>query len=274
MGEEPARADAAWLTLREPADAVARSVDLVDALRTTLTASDVLVVHDLGCGSGSMARWLAPQLPGPQRWVLHDRDQELLDLVGARPRPPASDGAPICLRTTQDDITRLGPGELTGSTLVTASALLDMLTAEELERLVTSCAALRCPVLIALSVTGVVELRPVEPLDQAFAEAFNAHQRRTTALGRLLGPDAHGMAVQEFERHGFEVRVRPSPWRLGPTRSALSTAWLDGWVAAACEQAPALTDVAGPYTRRRAAELAAGRLWVTVHHQDLLALPR
>ena len=37
------------------------------------------VIHDLGCGTGSMGRWLAPRLPGPQHWVLHDRDADLLD---------------------------------------------------------------------------------------------------------------------------------------------------------------------------------------------------
>ena len=42
-----------------------------------------LLVHDLGSGTGSMVRWLAPRLPGPQHWVLHDRDP---DLLAAAPR--------------------------------------------------------------------------------------------------------------------------------------------------------------------------------------------
>ena len=44
-------------------------------------------VHDLGSGTGSMARWLAPRLPGPQHWVLHDRDAGLLArAAGTLPR--------------------------------------------------------------------------------------------------------------------------------------------------------------------------------------------
>ena len=53
-------------------------------------AADRLVIHDLGGGSGAMGRWLAPRLPGPQHWVVHDRDPDLLELAVAdlpgRPR--------------------------------------------------------------------------------------------------------------------------------------------------------------------------------------------
>ena len=28
-----------------------------------------------------MTRWLAPLLPGPQHWVLHDRDEDLLHVA-------------------------------------------------------------------------------------------------------------------------------------------------------------------------------------------------
>jgi len=61
------------------------------------------------------------------------------------------------------------------------------------------------------------------------------------------------------------------PGRKG--HAALATAWLDGWVAAACEQDPSLVTDAVAYRDRRLAQVAAGRLAVTVHHADLLALP-
>ena len=53
-----------WLDLRERADAAARSRALVGQLRRRVLADGPLLVHDLGCGTGSMARWLAPLLPG------------------------------------------------------------------------------------------------------------------------------------------------------------------------------------------------------------------
>ena len=48
------------------------------------------VIHDLACGTGSMGRWLAPLLPGPQSWVLHDLDADLLQVAAAElpARPP------------------------------------------------------------------------------------------------------------------------------------------------------------------------------------------
>jgi SAM-dependent methyltransferase len=268
------RVSSEWLTLREPVDAASRALDLVEELRSFLPTDGGATVHDLGCGTGSMARWLAGQLTGPQHWVMYDRDAELLARAAADSPEEAADGAPVTIETRRRDITRLEPGELAGAALITASALLDMMTAEELERLVAICAAASCPVLITLSVTGRVDLIPADPFDRCVMESFNAHQRRITGARRLLGPDAVGFAVDGFTRMGIDVLVRPSPWRLGPAQAALATEWLTGWLAAAGEQRPELGAVALSYARRRLTEAAAGTLSVTVHHQDLLALPR
>jgi hypothetical protein len=271
MTTEPVRASSGWLRLREPADAAARASELVETVRSYLPTHDGATIHDLGCGTGSMARWVAVRLPGPQHWVMYDRDDELLILAAEDPPDRASDGTPVTMETRRRDITRM---ELAGAALITASALLDMMTAEELQRFVATCAGADCPVLIALSVTGCVEITPAEPFDQRVTDAFNAHQRRTTSAGKLLGPDAVGAAVDGFTRLGLEVLVRPSPWRLGPGNAALAAAWFTGWLAAACEQCPELRAHAPSYASRRLAEAAAGHLSVTVHHQDLLVLPR
>jgi len=255
-----------WLALREPADAAARAVELADRLRERLPEGP-LVVRDLGCGTGSMGRWLAPRLPGPQHWVLHDRDPVLLDrAVGSLP-PDVTGQA--CL----GDLTGLDAADLAGTALVTASALLDLLTAGEVERLAAACTAAGCPALLALSVTGSVLLTPADPLDGAFAAAFDAHQRRTVAGRRLLGPDAAPAAAAAFRRHGAQVVRAPSPWRLGPGDGALVEEWLRGWLAAACVQQPALAAEAQPYLRRRLDAAARGELRVVVGHADLLALP-
>ena len=80
------------------------------------------------------------------------------------------------------------------------------------------------------------ELAPADPLDARVAAAFDAHQRRATPRGRLLGPDAVEAAAEGFRRLGAEVSVGPSPWRLGATDSALAVEWLTGWIDAAFEQ--------------------------------------
>ncbi len=131
--------------------------------------------------------------------------------------------------------------------------------------MLAACAGL--PLLLALTVVGRVELSPAEPLDARIGAAFDDHQRR----GGRLGPDAVGAAVEALR--GAECVVRPSPWRLGPAHAELTAEWLRGWVAAACEQDPALADEAAAYRERRLAQAAAGALEVTVDHADLLVLP-
>lgn len=273
MSAPDVRVSRKWLALREPADAAARAVDLVDALGRRMPPAGRWMIHDLGGGTGSMGRWLAPRLPGHQHWVVHDRDADLLELAPAVPCGPAADGAAVRVEPRQSDITRLGADDLAGASLITASALLDMLTGDELAALAAVCAGAGCPVLLTLSVVGRVSLIPSDPLDARVAAAFNDHQRRATERGRLLGPDAVSFAVGEFGRLGREVHVRESPWRLGATEADLASEWLTGWVGAACEQQAELAAETGDYTRRRLEQARDGQLRVTVEHADLLALP-
>ena len=130
-----------------------------------------------------------------------------------------------------------------------------------------ACTAAGCPMLLALTVVGRVALRPAEPLDARIAAAFNAHQRR------LLGPDAAAAAVEALRGTGAEVLVAPSPWRLDAADADLTAEWFEGWIAAACEQEPALAGEARAYRERRLAQAAAGELAVRVGHVDLLVLP-
>jgi hypothetical protein len=274
MTEQGIRVSEGWLALREPADAAARAPDLVEPLRRALPANGRQVIHDLGCGTGSMGRWLAPRLPGPQHWVLRDRDAELLQVAAAGPPGPAADGSPVTVEAKHSDITRLRAGDLADATLITTSALLDVLAEDELVGLIAVCAGAGCPMLLTLSVVGDVELTPAEPLDRRVGAAFDAHQRRTTERGRLLGPDAVTLAVEEVGRRGADVLVRPSPWRLGPLQADLTAEWFTGWVGAACEQEAQLTAETDGYIRRRLAQAAAGQLAVIVDHADMLVLPR
>jgi hypothetical protein len=266
------RVSPGWLDLREPADAAARARELVSELGGRLPAGG-RVIHDLASGSGSMGRWLAPLLAGPQHWILHDRDPELLALAEVAVPSPAADGAGVTVETRVSDVTRLGSDDLAGATLITASALLDLLTRDELGALIRACAGAACPVLLALTVTGRVRLDPADDIDARIAAAFDAHQRRRTARGRLLGPDAVAAAAEGFRGLGAEVAVGTSPWRLGARDAGLTVEWLTGWVDAAFEQEPRLAADAGVYRRRRLREAEAGRLAVTVDHADLLVLP-
>jgi hypothetical protein len=261
-----------WLRMREATDAAARAGELLDPVRRRLPAGP-LVIHDLGCGTGSMGRWLAGRLPGPQHWVLYDRDPEVLKLAAADGAGTAADGSAVTIETREHDITTLTASDLEGASLVTASALLDMLTRAGIERIVAACAGAGRPALLSLSVVGRVALDPPDPLDDKISAAFNDHQRRDTGCGPLLGPDAPDVTVAAFARLGVQVLVRPSPWRLGPDQPALTGEWLRGWVGPAFEQHPGLAVRAAGYLERRLAAAAAGELRVEVGHCDLFATP-
>lgn len=261
-----------WLALREPADAAARSAELLEPLRARLP-SGPLVVRDLGAGSGANTRWLAPRLPGPQRWVLHDNDADLLARAAASDTR-AADGSPVVVETCHSDLTRLRPDDLVGTSLVTASALLDLLTTDELESLVDAIVPVGCPVLFALSVVGRVELDPADPWDAEITAAFNDHQRRVVpGRGRLLGPDAATATAAAFHRRGWPTMVRSSPWLLESSQASLLTRWLIEWCEAAMAQRPGMAAPVESYRALRRRTCDAGELRVAVHHADLLVLP-
>ncbi|MFE7845730.1 SAM-dependent methyltransferase [Microbacterium sp. NPDC057407] len=259
----PVSAD--WLTLREPADAAARSRALAD--RAAGLIGSPVTVHDLGSGTGSMMRWLAPLLPTPQTWVLHDWNAALLERA-ARTAPP---GATVSSRVGA--LGDLGVDDLAPGALVVTSALLDVLTAAEVEAIVRACVTARTPALLALSVDGRVGFDPVDEDDRVFERAFNDHQRREVDGRRLLGPDALPLAVAMFREAGWSVAEDESPWRLGSADGALVVEWMDGWLGAAVEETPALRARAEQFSRRRAAQLARGVLRVEVGHRDILAWP-
>ncbi|EFL36085.1 glycosyl transferase [Streptomyces viridochromogenes DSM 40736] len=214
--DDPPRYAPEWLELREPADAAARAHDLLDPLRIRLAnlpgKSGGVVIHDLGCGTGSMGRWLAPCLDGPQHWILHDRDPYLLHFAAVASPRSAADGSRVTVETRRGDIARLTPDALHGASLVTASALLDVLTREEIGTLAAACAGAGCPALLTLSVAGRVELTPSHPLDAAIGQAFNDHQRRDG----LLGPDAVTAAAEAFSENGATVRFLSEPLAARP----------------------------------------------------------
>ena len=268
---------AQWLALRAGADDAARSRRLARELAGLVAdAPGPVNVHDLGTGTGAMARWLAPLLPGPQSWIPRDGDAGILahldldDVVDAAGRRVVAD-------IVVEDLAALPRDAFRGASAVTASALLDVVTAEEAAHFVAACVAAKTPALFSLTVTGRVRLRPRSPgdarLERAIGAAFDDHQRREASGRRMLGPDAVRVVGDCFAAAGWNVRTAATPWRLTAGDAALVAQWLDGWVGAAVEQRPDLAEAAEAYRLRRHQELGTGDLRVTVSHEDLLAWP-
>jgi SAM-dependent methyltransferase len=259
--------DAAWLELREPVDHRSRAVGVLEPLRRWWAERDATSVLDLGCGTGSNVRYLAPALPGPQRWTVVDHDPMLL----ARVLAPRGD---VTVRGVRGDLADAGLAEVPGNDLVTASALLDLVSRPWLEGLVEACAATRCAGLFALSYDGTTEWRKAsEPVAVQVLDAVNEHQRRDKGLGPALGPDAARVAEQLFRERGYATRLLPSPWLLGPKDAVLTCALIDGWIAAASDLRPGMAPTLRAWGERARAAATELGFELRVGHLDLLALP-
>ena len=67
-----------WLRLREPVDHRSRAEGHLPVLAEEWRRRGWSRIVDLGSGTGSNARYLAPRLPGAQQWTLVDHDADLL----------------------------------------------------------------------------------------------------------------------------------------------------------------------------------------------------
>ncbi len=245
-----------WLALREPADHAARDGDLLK--RAARAAGPAPVILDLGCGTGSTVRAMTPHLPDSARWHLVDNDDELLT--------HAAQAAGARARTHTIDLGETDALPLEEVTLVTASALLDLVPADWVRQL---AARLRVPFYAALSYDGQMSWQPEAAGDADVTEAFNRHQGGDKGLGPALGPDAVTVSAAAFDEAGFDVHRAESPWRLGPDDAALQRELVAG-IAAAAEEAGASN--AADWGAMRSAE--APNTTCRIGHGDILALPR
>jgi hypothetical protein len=269
-----------WLALREPADARARAAALELGLATAMAARGPRpgapwIAVDLASGSGSNVRHLAARLPGPQRWRLLDADPRLLELASGRCAGlRALDGSPVEVETQTLDLSRASlAAACQGASLVTASALLDLVSEDWLQALAAACVSAGAVALFALDYDGRRECIPGEAGDAEALAAFNQHQRRDKGFGPALGPQAIDVAAAAFAARGCSVQCASSDWWLGPRDERLQAAVLHGWVEAAIEAQPDARATLGAWLAQRQAHLAAGVSRLHVGHQDLLAVP-
>jgi hypothetical protein len=259
---------AEWLALREPADHAARSADLTRAVLGALQGSASQQILDLAAGTGSNLRYLtraaSERTRPPNNWLLVDHDPVLLSHV---PKSRAVDTSCVELSTLGD--CRI----FEGRTLVTASALLDLVSEEWLRTLTRCCAHAGAAVLFALTYDGRIVCSPSDPDDDEIVPLVNLHQRTDKGFGPALGPDATEVAARAFEAVGYRVQRARSDWMLPPEMRELQRQLIDGWAHAAVEIAPARESTINAWRNRRLAHVAAGRSQITVGHEDLAAWP-
>jgi hypothetical protein len=276
-----------WLRLREPADHAARSTAIVEAVRKRGASTAPRIVVDLGSGTGANLRYLAPRLGGKQGWLLVDDDRALLAAARAAliewgrdlDATTTSSEREIVLTTrafecsiavAKLDLARdLEALVLPHGCLVTASALLDLVSASWLERLADRCAGAEAQVLFALTYDGRMELAPQDAEDEFALRCFNGHQRGDKGFGPALGPDAIAVATEAFMTRGYELRSAPSDWQLDARQRGLQAELLNAWLAAALEIRPAERVRLEGWHRRHRKRIDGGAVELEVGHRDL-----
>lgn len=260
---------AEWLALREPADQAARSADLTQRLAGALPRDASLCILDLGAGTGANMRYLARRIPGRHRWRLVDHDATLL----ARAR--ASTAMPADVETHELDLNAIGDAAVgamfSGVALVTASALLDLVSADWLRILAARAREQGAALLFALSYDGRIEFEPGEPEDAAARDLVNRHQRTDKGFGPALGPEATEVAAKILGGIGYHVERQRSDWMLGPESSELQRQLIEGWARAAAEIAQSRRAAIESWRIKRLAHLAGQRSRLRVGHEDLAA---
>jgi hypothetical protein len=258
-----------WLALREPYDFRARNAAVLDAVAKAFAAAPSISVVDLACGTGATMRAIGARLPARQNWLLVDNDLSLLAKVTTLFRPPA-----LTVKAQPIDLARDLELALDGPLdLVTASSLLDLVSAEWLERLVVEAAVRRLPLYAALSYDGRVLIEPEDAYDSEIIAALNRHQHGDKGFGPALGPRAAAQAITSFERVGYSVVQGRSDWQLAPDDHSIQLEMLGGFAAAAQDLDDLPVARIAAWLSRRNDLVTRGRSSLRIGHVDFFASP-
>jgi hypothetical protein len=231
-----------WLTLREPVDHRSRNIllqsQVVDYLYNIKSAdAKAIRLMDIGSGTGSNLRALAPHLHTVQYWTLCDHDAELLHTarqvllawgdeeishtaVGLEPFSNSSI-QPVAI-TKQNKKIYIGFREIDlfrdfrsildePVDIFTAAAFFDLVSDSWLTEF---CAYLSKPLYCVLTYDGAENWYPPEKNDSIILQAFHQHQSTDKGFGPALGPAAINRMQYLLENQHFNVVSAQSPWIL------------------------------------------------------------
>jgi len=233
---------AQWLELREPIDHRSRNQDLQAQVIDYLTKMETFypgIVHltDLGSGTGSNLRALAPQLGSMQHWTLNDYDVALLNTARATLLAWAdSEINTSILGITVDPSTQIKPLSIIKQNktiiiefkcvdlykdyrvildepadIVTAAAFFDLVAESWLTEF---CTYLSKPLYTVLTYDGIEKWSPPNIIDIDILKAFHRHQITDKGFGPALGPAATVHMQSVLRDHHFNTVCAASPWTM------------------------------------------------------------
>ena len=251
-----------WLSLRESVDHRSRNSLLqgkvIDYLHQIADTKDgVIEIVDLGSGTGSNLRALAPLIHRNQQWTLIDYDPLLLnsahqklcawadiiisdvkkndaeDFTRVKPLTFIKNQHQITVHFLRNDLAKNLPATLSRpADLITAAAFFDLVAFDWLDQF---CKLLQSPLYTVLTYNGEEKWFPVDLRDNEILKAFHSHQARDKGFGPAAGPFALSVLRQLLTQRGFQIQTGSSPWMLGPDDSLLIAELARGTAQAAAE---------------------------------------
>jgi hypothetical protein len=274
-----------WLSLREGADHRSRNPFLQDQVLRYLQEisslkNDPSHIVDLGSGTGSNLRALAPLIHHNQKWTLIDYDSLLLkaarekiclwadsiiDNDATRPVTLVKNNYEITVQFLPKDLASDLQSELFESAdLITAAAFFDLVA---LDWLVQFCKVLKTSLYTVLTYNGKETWLPSDPRDTEILEAFHHHQGSDKGFGNALGPLASKTMEQLLKKEGFYVETGSSPWALNQNDASLIQELAVGTAKAAAE-----THLVSDEIAKRWGEQRAQSQQCEIGHDDLFAI--
>jgi hypothetical protein len=276
---------AQWLALRETADHRARDVSLRDQVVHDLAhlarvRPGPINLVDLGCGSGSNLRALAPHLPATQHWTLVDYDPALLSAAKAALMQWADkivseqetlvvlkNGKHLSIDFLCEDLSSNLEAVLSRPMdLLTAAAFFDLVAESWLERF---CGLLNAPLYTVLTYNGQEVWSPPQATDAAMLKAFHAHQQTDKGFGAAAGPTAAGVMEKLLKARGFAVSSAQSPWKLNASDRNLIEQLAIGSAGAVLETKRVSVEEVSAWKQSRSVAQTC-----EIGHTDLYARPR
>ncbi|HEY2618258.1 MAG TPA: class I SAM-dependent methyltransferase [Acetobacteraceae bacterium] len=299
-----------WLALREPFDHAARSKALARRLVERLPKRPRLV--DLGAGTGSMFRFLAPIIGRGQDWVLVDADAALLDEAFGRTAAwarhqgfAATAAGDELLLSTPRGLWRMrgmqrgltAPSSWPGLARPSTSSFPP--SSEDVDGRVKpghddgprfEADAVVCSALLDLvSATWLIQLCDTltVPLLACLTvdgrDSWRPHHpldilvraafRRDMQRNKGFGPALGTNAPRVLATRGLMTASAPSDWRIPRSALRMQRALIDGIADAARTAHPAHAIAITTWQEARLRQALRGRLAITIGHRDILALP-
>lgn len=231
---------AEWLALREPVDHRSRNLALQAQViqflgKVKAVTPGSIHITDLGSGTGSNLRALAPHFGLKQSWTLVDYDVDLLrsartslvtwadsivDANGGEPKLAASglihpltitkNSKTIAIKFQCADLVHDYQSILAKpADLITAAAFFDLVAEPWLAQF---CVALTQPLYTVLTYNGIEKWSPPEAIDADVLRAFHAHQCTDKGFGAAVGPSGAERLQSLLVGQGFTTFCAPSPW--------------------------------------------------------------